>query len=139
MYQMVYLFKKILVQNVGYLFVYSWLSLFWTLNFAQFEQFIQSLGHLALDQSKTTLRILNVKQILRSLDQFSLVIPNVSQNFHNFSPSQISLFFQHLLAQLLQLRRQKWVKTLKSIFLFFFLSNVLIRFFLFPQYLIKLS
>ena len=139
MYQMVYLFKKILVQNVGYLFVYSWLSLFWTLNFAQFEQFIQLLGHLALDQSKTTLRILNVKQILRSLDQFSLVIPNVSQNFHNFSPSQISLFFSTPFSTTSAITPTKWVKTLKSIFLFFFLSNVLIRFFLFPQYLIKLS
>ena len=98
-------------------------------------------GHLTHDQSKklsvpliSISRIFAyVEQIFRSFEQFSLVISNCSQNFQNFSCIFFLklVCFQHMLAQLLQLYRQEWVKTLKSnFFCSFFIKSFDSNFFI---------
>ena len=90
------------------------------------RQFIRSLGHVALDQSKKLSHLESryfkylpmSNKISVPLSSFQFL--KISRTFSNFS-SHISLF-QLPLAHLLQLCRQEWVKT--QINIFFFLHRI---------------
>ena len=91
---------------------------------AYLRQFIWSIGHLALDQSKklviSNLDISNFSLCRRRFPLLWVVFsrtrtfPKISKTFCSLSTKLA--FFQLPLGQLLQLCQQEWVKTLKSSF-----------------------
>ena len=121
---------------MSYLALYNWLSLSRILdisNFALSWTIYPVPWSFSTRSKQKSLRISNLdisnfclfQTNFRSVEQFPPAISNLSQNFQSFSwsfISQISLFFQLPLAQLLQLCRQEWVKTLKANFILFLIE-----------------